>query len=270
MEEPSFATRKLTDRAVILPFLETNRSYAAYAIGDLEPGMAEHSTWAVAEACGPTHRVALARCVRSLLALCFRGLPLPVLFLMGDAQGLRAILQRELCPESTYITCLEEHLSVAQEFLDWDQLEVMRRMVLSCESFRPASAACVSLSRADLAELRGLYAHGGGDAFGPRQLEQGVFFGIRRGGRLVAAAGTHLVSPTYGLAAIGNVFTHPGYRQRGYARACTSAVAAELFRRGIRDLVLNVNPSNLPALSLYQQLGFSRYCEFLEGQVVRR
>ena len=43
-------------------------------------------------------------------------------------------------------------------------------------------------------------------------------------GALVAVAGTHLVSDTYGVAAIGNVFTHPDYRGRGYATLATGAV----------------------------------------------
>ena len=32
--------------------------------------------------------------------------------------------------------------------------------------------------------------------------------GIRRGTRLIAAAGTHVISPQWGVAAVGNVFTH--------------------------------------------------------------
>ena len=57
--------------------------------------------------------------------------------------------------------------------------------------------------------------------------------------RLVAVAGTHLVSPTYGVAAVGNVFTHPGHRRQGYASAATSAVVTELLDRGIQDVILN-------------------------------
>ena len=63
-------TGELTDKSEILAYLETDRLYAAYAIGDLEPGMFEQSTWAGAEAGG--HLQALA--------LCFRGLMIPVLF----------------------------------------------------------------------------------------------------------------------------------------------------------------------------------------------
>ena len=43
-------TGEITDRAKILAYLETDRLYAAYAIGDLAPGMFEQCTWAMAEA----------------------------------------------------------------------------------------------------------------------------------------------------------------------------------------------------------------------------
>ncbi len=81
----------------------------------------------------------------------------------------------------------------------------------------------------------------------------------------MAAAGPHLVSPTYGVAAVGNVFTHPDYRGRGYGTLTTSAVVAELLGLGMRDVVLNVEQANAVAVRLYERLGFERYCPFLEG-----
>ena len=86
---------------------------------------------------------------------------------------------------------------------------------------------------------------------------------------MVAAAGTHLISPTYGVAAVGNIFTHPGCRSRGYATAATSAVVAELQSRGIRDIVLNVSQENAAAIRIYERLGFERYCPFFDGMADR-
>jgi predicted GNAT family acetyltransferase len=115
-----------------------------------------------------------------------------------------------------------------------------------------------------------LYTLGGGDAFTPAQLEQGVFYGIEVDDRIVAVAGTHLVSPEYCVAAVGNVFTHPTHRGQGHATATTSAVISALLRVGIQDIVLNVSQTNVAAVHLYERLGFERYCPFLEGSAERR
>jgi predicted GNAT family acetyltransferase len=97
------------------------------------------------------------------------------------------------------------------------------------------------------------------------ELLHGTFFGTLVADHLVAVAGTHLVSPTYAVAAVGNVFTHPDYRGRGYGTVTTSAVVAELLAREILDIILNVSQSNSSAIHIYEQLGFERYCPFLEG-----
>jgi len=248
-------TAKLTDKAHILAYLETDRLYAAYAIGDLEPGMFEQCIWAGAEAGGQLQA----------LALCFHGLSLPVLFLMGDADGLRTILEDALHPERTYINCRPQHLAITQDFCVWDEITPMWRMVLDPARFRPVQSDCLRLEPVHANLLTELYAFGGGGAFSPAQVQKGVFYGVLLDGRLVAAAGTHLVSPTYGVAAVGNVFTRPDYRGRGYGTAVTSAVTAELLRTGFRDVVLNVNQDNATAVHIYERLGFQHYCDFLEG-----
>ena len=91
------------------------------------------------------------------------------------------------------------------------------------------------------------------------QVEGGVFYGVFVEGQLVAVAGTHLTSPTYRVAAVGNIFTHPEYRGRGYGTATTSAVVAELLAGGIRDLVLNLSQNNEGAIRIYERLGFERH-----------
>jgi len=248
-------TRELTDKSEILAYLETYRLYAAYAIGDLESGLFEQCTWAGAEKDGRLQA----------LALHFRGLKLPVLVVMGDPEGLQAIFQELLYPERAYLTCCTEHLAVLERFYAWEERIPMWRMVLEPAHFRPVKGDCVRLEPSHVDDLMALYAHGGADAFMPAQLDGGVFYGVYLGDRLVAAAGTHLVSPTYHVAAVGNVFTHPGYRGRGFGTAATSAVVAELLQHGIVHIVLNVSQTNTTAIALYERLGFRRACPFFEG-----
>jgi ribosomal protein S18 acetylase RimI-like enzyme len=257
MDQTTWKTRRLTDRAEILTYLETDRLYASYAIGDLEAGMFEQSSWAGAERAGQL----------SALILLFRGLLPPALFLMGDAAGLRAILENVQYPERLYITCRSEHLSMTRDCFAWDKTAPMWRMVLNPDHFQAATSDCIRLSPAHHDLLAELYSLGGGDAFDLYQLQQGVFCGVLVENRLVAVAGTHLVSPTYGVAAVGNVFTHPSHRCRGYGTATTSAVVAELLADGIDDIILNVGQNNASAIHVYERLGFERYCPFFEGPV---
>jgi len=248
-------TTELTDKREILAFLQSDRRYAAYAIGDLEDVMFEQSAWAGAERGGQLRA----------LVLHFRALTIPALFLMGENDGLRAILQQSLRPERVFFMCRTEHLAMTQRFYAWEGTNPMWRMVLQPSRFRPVEGDCIRLVPAHYHQLLQLYTGGGGDAFNLMQLEHGVFFGVVVQGQLVAVAGTHLLSPTYGVAALGNVFTHPDYCGRGYGTLTTAAVVAELLRLGIPDIVLNVSQANSAAIRIYERLGFARYCPFLEG-----
>ena len=57
-------------------------------------------------------------------------------------------------------------------------------------------------------------------------------------------------------AQVINVATSPDFRGRGYAKGVLEAVFDECKKRGISFISLEVRESNLPAISLYQKLGF--------------
>ena len=252
-----WSTRQLTDKREILAYLRRDELYGAYAIGDLEPEMFAQSSFAGAETDGQLRA----------LVLHFRGLEMPALLLMGDADGVRAILANELRPEHVYLTYRQEHQDAARQFYRWKQAVPMWRMALQLARFRPTAGDCVRLRPTDVTQLEHLYALGGADAFSPAQVEWGAFYGILFGDRIIAAAGTHLVSPTYGVGAVGNVFVHPDHRRLGLGTAATSAVVAELLELGTRIVILNVAQDNKGAIRMYEHLGFARYCPFFECPV---
>ena len=98
-----------------------------------------------------------------------------------------------------------------------------------------------------LAEAAGLTAwHRGALALGPA-------YGCFADGRLVAMAATHFATPD--VIEIGHIATHPDYRRRGYASACTVALARAAFRLAPR-VFLMVLAHNTPALAAYKRLGF--------------
>ena len=272
--------RKLTNPTEILAFLERNRRYAAYAIGDLEPEMFQHTHWYVAEAAGQARS----------LALHFTALDPDALFLMGETVGLAIILGSALRPRRVYASARSEHLSALRSFYRLGQPEHVVRMVLDVNAFRPApvphqshtgtgmgyqdwdgtSGKAIRLSPAYTRQLERLYSMGQGNAFSAFQVAQGVFYGVTDKDRLVSTAGTHVFSETYGVTAVGNVFTHPDYRQRGLGTLCTSAVVRELLTRRIQTIVLNVYEDNKAALRIYQRMGFREHCRYVEVLAERR
>lgn len=127
------------------------------------------------------------------------------------------------------------------------------------------------LDREAAAEIAALLASDpdAGDFFYPHLLDSGHYRGIRDDGVLVAMAGVHVVSPRHGVAAIGNVATHPAYRRRGLARSLMSALARTLLEE-VEVVGLNVAAHNVGALRLYESLGFEVVITYDEAELRRR
>jgi GNAT superfamily N-acetyltransferase len=173
------------------------------------------------------------------------------------------------------------HLPAFERHYDFsgDRIRPMLRMTVSRATFRSArpptgGLTLRRLSPADVPAIEALFAHGGPfapDAFSPSQVTEGVFYGLHAGdfvpskhGDLLAVAGTHLVARTIGIAAVGNIYTHPARRGKGYGQVVTSAVTVELLVKGL-DVVLNVDADNAAAIHVYEKLGYRVHCPFVEG-----
>ncbi|HUW08430.1 MAG TPA: GNAT family N-acetyltransferase, partial [Anaerolineae bacterium] len=272
-----WSVRQLIAEGEILPFLQSDWRYAAYAIADLDLWFFAQCRWWLAESILTVEgsRADVGRtCAESspvrpwALVLLFAGLEPPAVFGLGDPSGVAAILDQAALPERVYFTVRPEHWPTVREHYRL-QFEVpMLRMVLGADALPDCGSDAVRrLEAADLGSLRALYAlgkPGDADGFAPFQIERGVFFGWVEDEKLVSVAGTHLVSLRHGLAAVGNVFTDPAYRGRGHALACTRAVTAALLDQRL-SVVLNVAVHNTAAVSLYRRLGYKTYCRFFEG-----
>jgi len=55
-----------------------------------------------------------------------------------------------------------------------------------------------------------------------------------------------------------NVAVHPDFRRRGVAETLVGCLVAELKAMGSSSLTLEVRVSNLPAIALYEKMGFSQ------------
>ena len=55
-----------------------------------------------------------------------------------------------------------------------------------------------------------------------------------------------------------NIAVHPEHRRKGIAEALVTSLVSELSARGNHSLMLEVRPSNEPAIALYEKLGFTQ------------
>ena len=264
--------RRLASRGVIEEFLRRDTAMHVYPLADLDdPYWAQTSWYATGPADDP-----------EAICLLFDGLALPIVYAVAPAgHAATARLLAALAPrlpdrlEASVALGDEEQLASEFRFLE---VREQLKMVLACPQRIPVStcAGCDLLSAADLAELQRFYTDDayapgeeGGRFFNQTMLAAGPYFGIRESGRLVAAGGVHVLSPSYGVAALGNVATSPAARGRGLATQITAAVCRELLTR-VQTIGLNVGADNLPARRLYAGLGFQPVCRYLEIACERR
>ena len=246
----------------LLRVLQRDPDLHLYELGDLDPFFWPRTRWFV-----DTQDQALVLLYEPdglpcVLALGRAGDPLP-------GQVLDAVLDR--LPDRFYA-----HLQPGLV----DRLSARRRVEPSGAYWKmtwsdPARAEALApqadpLTLADLPALERLYAQAyPANWFDARMLETGMYSGVRHGDALVAVAGVHVYAPVQGVAALGNVATHPAHRGRGLGKRVTAALCLRLHRAGVRVVGLNVAQSNAAAIACYRALGFERCGPYDEALVTR-
>ena len=247
------------DRRLLRAFLERDRLRAAYAVADLEEREFARTRWGVATEAGEPIAVVLE----------YGGLTPQPLIVMGDTDGIVAVLRDVIRPRVVYLASDEAHLAAIGSVYRIDPGPQMVRMWVNRQMFRPVHGPVMHLVPADMVDLNRLYGLGFSGWLPSDSIANGVYYGVHIAGRLVAAAGTHVVSPEGKIAAVGNVMTHVDFRGRGHAKQTTSAVTQDLLR-ACDDVVLNVRADNPPAIAAYRALGYREYCRFEERLAHRR
>jgi len=240
------------DKEKILAFLEKDRVWAGYAICDLEPKMFSQCEWYAAFSNG------------KIISLClhFKGFETLTQITFGNNLGINKILEK-IAPKKVYAHFLPTHKEALSLYYTFERLRLMKRMVTTKEFFTPVAGSASRLTENDMSELEA-YAKRSGAFFRPYMLTSGVYYGIRRNDTLVSVAGTHVVSPLHKMACVGNVFTLPPHRNKGYATICTSKVVEDLLL-SYKDVILNVDSENISAIKIYEKLGFREHCVYFEG-----
>ncbi|OFW40340.1 MAG: hypothetical protein A3J29_18425 [Acidobacteria bacterium RIFCSPLOWO2_12_FULL_67_14b] len=243
----------LSNKDYIRTILRRDPVWGVYALGDLSPLMFAKTQW-FSSGFSPD------------LTLVLHDYGTSILFAMGTG-SVREALDHVTWPvhlqvRSDALAEIARHATVTDSRLMW-------RMGWSGAPPPAARVTATRLAAPDVPALELLYADGEStgespDFFFPSMVTDGVFFGVYEGPALVAAAGTHLVSPGETAAAIGNIYARRDRRGRGLGRVVTSAVLRALT--GIETVGLNVRADNKVAIGLYESLGFVRHCRFYEAQ----
>jgi ribosomal protein S18 acetylase RimI-like enzyme len=250
--------RQTTDRRALAAFLEQDRLYAAYALCDLEEREFARTRWGAAYDGDALIAVGLE----------YTGPTPQPLFVMGRTDGIEAVLRDVIRPRAAYIAARTDMLPAIEAHYRVDPGPQMVRMWVDRARFRPYPAQVQRLLPVEIGELNRLYQLGFASWLPSSAIADGVYYGMRVNGQLVAAAGTHVVSPAARLAVVGNVLTHMDYRGRGFATAVTGAVTADLLRTS-DQVVLNVRADNSPAINAYRRLGYAEHARFEERLIHR-
>ncbi|HZP27148.1 MAG TPA: GNAT family N-acetyltransferase [Dehalococcoidia bacterium] len=261
----AYEVQRLSDRDRLRQLLRADWPYSAYALGQLEPGLFERTSWWLAS----------SEAGQGLVLHASGGLG-PALVTLGDPEAVSAILHLHPGPRFSFATFQVAHKEVAERHFILMRKTLMQRMAVTAESFRPADApagpdvSILHLLGKDVSAVNRLYSvEGGPTNYTAANLEEGVYYGVSASGRLVSIAGTHVVAPGEDLAVVGNVLTHPRYRGHGYATLATGAVTEHLLR-DCANVLLTVETENRPARYVYERLGYQSTGNLYETSVVRR
>ena len=253
---------ELRDRDVIARFLRRRPAVHSYALGDLDDFFWPHTRWFGWQSGGSLEQIVL---------LYDEPDPPVVLALAEPPVSTMCELLRSIAPELP--SRLYAHLSgglleaMAPGLVPVSAPADHRKLGLVDPSRLSAHTddAVAGLGPHDLDEVLAFY----GDAypgtwFEPRMLETRRYVGIREEGRLVCVAGVHVWSPTWRVAALGNVATLPAARGRGLASSACACLCRTLVEDGIEVIALNVRADNLSAIRAYERLGFAHAADYLE------
>ena len=254
-----YVVRPLRDPGELRAMLSPHRAYAAYALGQLQPDLFARSDWWVAR--GAQGQALLLHSQGGLGS---------ALLALGAPEALEALLRLHPGPRHTFLTGQPQQLEVMLRHFHLPQENAMVRLQVDRESFRPVIGEARRLHGSDVRHVNRLYRADGTPAFYTSEnIEDAVYYGGYQDGRLVAVAGTHVVTQAESIGVIGNVFTHPAYRGRGLGTLVTNAVTRDVLA-SCREAVLSVDPGNEHALRAYRRLGFREVGRLIEGPAVRR
>jgi GNAT superfamily N-acetyltransferase len=242
-----------SDKERLAAYLHRYPQLNYYPLGDLDDFFWPDTRWFISRQAGEIDALALLYTAEDPVVL--------LATLNENREPLTRLLEHMIphLPERVYA-----HLNPGFEMLFSAQFALDHygehfRMTLTNPSALGTidTSGVIPLSEADLPRLNTLYtAAYPGTWFSPRMLTTRQYVGLHDDqGQLLCAAGVHVYSPDYRVAALGNIATLPEHRGRGLATAAVAGLCQKLIKQV--DLIgLNVRTDNPAAIHAYQKTGF--------------
>jgi ribosomal protein S18 acetylase RimI-like enzyme len=257
----------LNDKPKIETYLRKDIPLHIYGLGDLDDFFWPYTFWFGSKRNRRLQSVVLLYTATNPPILL--GLASP-----GEIESIRKLLHSllPLLPETLYV-----HLSpglddiLRREYVlntHGEHYKMILKNMRQVENF--ASKKVKRISRKNLTAVTDLYNKSyPGNAFDPRMLDTGHYFAYLDGEKLVSVAGIHVYSRKYGVAAVGNITTHPAFRGLGLGKATTATLCQSLLNFVV-DIGLNVKTDNIQAIQCYTKLGFEKTHSYYEFSAVRK
>ena len=181
-----------------------------------------------------------------------------VVFGAVTPEAKRALIRKatSMVSKNFISICQPDEIDLFNEFSTVLQRRDEQQMVAN--PLKPVEKPLTKATRvrkSGLEMLNKFYAEQHAEAWTPIQFKTGPYYCVKRQGKIVSAAGVHLVTPQ--LAQLGNILTDGEWRGQGFGTACTFALASKLASKG-RIISLFVRRDNASAIHMYEKLGFSK------------
>jgi ribosomal protein S18 acetylase RimI-like enzyme len=251
---------EISDKVIIEQFLRKDTFLNIYSIGDLDDFFYPKTQW---------FALLSDNQIRAIL-LIYNDVQFPVLLALNkqkldvDYDTIRRLTK--LIPKKFYAQLTVDYKVLLNKFYESRSYGMFYKMGLTNYSHinNIDTTEAHQLNHEDENEILNLYKISySNNWFNSRMLDTHQYFGIRKDKKLISIAGVHVYSKEFRVAALGNITTHPDYRNRGLAKIVVSKLCKSLLKN-TNHVGLNVHKENFNAINCYKGLGFMITGEYEE------
>jgi RimJ/RimL family protein N-acetyltransferase len=189
----------------------------------------------------------------------YRAFSMPSIVLGNATQEIKEVLFEKALSEisNEFISlCQPNDIAMFKKYSTILHNHLEQQMIaVSPKKIEYADIKVEKVAKNELELLNKFYVEHHAEAWVPIQFRTGPYYCVKHSSKIVSAAGVHLVAPQ--IAQLGNIVTDKNYQNRGFATACTNILATDLASKG-RIISLFVRTDNVPAIHIYEKLGFSK------------